>query len=133
MNLSFAVPGNPVPKGSMKFVGRSKRGKPLMTHDNPALRGYMERVKIAANIEVAGRKPMTGPVYVSLVFCMDVKDITAKLDIDKLVRGVLDAMTGIIYVDDGQVVEFSPPFCKMLSDNPRTIIRVGKTDAGREW
>lgn len=130
MNLTFTVPGQPVPKGSMKFVGRSKRGKPLMTHDNQALKGYMERIKISANIAMGGMPPVTGAIALSCVFYLEavtgktIGDLLHKRDLDKMTRSVMDALTGIVYVDDGQVAEFERPFGKHLSPVPRTQIQL---------
>jgi Holliday junction resolvase RusA-like endonuclease len=48
-----------------------------------------------------------------------------KPDVDKLVRGVLDALTGVLYGDDGQVV--SAPAEKVLcgpGESPRAEIEV---------
>ena len=43
-------------------------------------------------------------------------------DLDKLVRSAGDAMTGIVYVDDGQIAILSA--CKEYGDRAETIVKV---------
>ena len=49
-------------------------------------------------------------------------DHTVKPDIDKLIRAVLDALTGIFYADDAQVDELY--VTKMYGDPPRVEVEV---------
>lgn len=118
MKLEFFVPGVPVPKGSMKGFVVGKRA--LITEGNKArVRPWMSSIGLAARD--AGAVPLEGPVWLSLVFCMPRPKSHAgakglrpsaprapnvKPDIDKLTRAVLDALTGILYGDDAQVVGF---------------------------
>ena len=66
---------------------------------------------------MAGRPPLTGPVRVEAVFTIE-RPATIKrkarpgylgplLDGDKLTRACWDALTGIVWVDDSQVVAWS--------------------------
>ena len=45
-------------------------------------------------------------------------------DVDKLIRGVLDALTNIVYTDDGQVVRVTG--AKRFGDPPRAEIRIAR-------
>lgn len=69
------------------------------------------RSTIGWEATLAGAKPHSEPVKMTIVFTMP-RPRTVKRpfpsvppDLDKLIRGCLDALTGIAYVDDGQVIE----------------------------
>ncbi len=125
----FFVPGIPVPKGSAKsFVYRDKRtGK----HRAATCQDNAETQKPwAAMIGLMAREngctaPASGPISVGMQFSMprpkshfrtgknsgmlrpdapEWHDLQRD-DLDKLVRCVLDALTGIVYHDDGQVAK----------------------------
>jgi crossover junction endodeoxyribonuclease RusA len=61
--------------------------------------------------KVAGATPHGLPVRITIIFIMPrPKTVkrpypTVAPDLDKLVRGVLDGLTGIAYEDDAQVIE----------------------------
>lgn len=119
--ISFRVPGVPVQQGSMNaFV---VNGRAVVTHKSPkALKDYRARVAVAA--EIAGARCTRGPVSVRVSFYMQrpkshfgtgrnegvLKDsapryCTTTPDVDKLARSILDALTGVCFNDDSQVVE----------------------------
>jgi Holliday junction resolvase RusA-like endonuclease len=101
--ISFVVEGNPVTQGSMKVInGRvlHSRGEALI----------LWRTMIALAARKAGAFPVPNPVEMTIEFRLPrPKTVKRDLpyvapDLDKLIRAVLDALTGIAYVDDGQVV-----------------------------
>jgi len=67
---------------------------------------------LAARDEAQGPSagPWDGPISISIDFFFDrPKSVrsehkTTKPDVDKLERGIFDALTGILFVDDSQVV-----------------------------
>ena len=71
------------------------------------------RQNVAARALEAGIKPADGAVEISLRFYYErPKTVTRALptvppDLDKQIRSVLDALKGVAYVDDGQVVSIS--------------------------
>lgn len=74
-----------------------------------ALAVWRSTIALAARAEQA--KLIEGPVAMELDFFM-LKPRTVKRDmptvppdLDKLIRAVLDSLTGIVYLDDAQVVE----------------------------
>lgn len=85
-----------------------------MTHQSGAkLKVWREAVGLSA---LAARKgpPMTGPVLVEVVFSLkrpqkpsnpNWPDTRGRHDLDKFLRAVLDALTGVLYEDDAQVVK----------------------------
>ena len=116
----FFVPGTPVPKGSARAFVNKYTGRASVVQDN-AERQRPWASLISLKAEEAGLRPIAGGCRLRLRFRMprpkahlrtngDVKPAAVRLphtkkpDCDKLVRLVLDALTGIAYVDDSQVV-----------------------------
>lgn len=113
--LSFDVAGVPVPQGSMKGFVRGNRA--ILTSDNALLAPWRTQMAFAAAAarEELGEPmmPLGGAVLLTLEFFLPVPrsapkrrrlDAVKKPDLDKLCRAALDAFTGILFVDDSQVV-----------------------------
>lgn len=107
MQISFTVLGVPQPKGSTRaFV---HNGRAVTTNANAKTKPWQKQVAAAASVAFAMRAPTEKAVLLRLEFRMPrpktVKRAlpTVKPDIDKLERTILDALTGIAYVDDAQV------------------------------
>ena len=100
----FFVRGRPVPQGSMKFI------KPGVMIHSRAKELAVWRADIARNAELFGYTPVTGGVSVEINFVfIKPKTVTREMptvapDLDKLIRAVLDGLTGVAYEDDCQVV-----------------------------
>lgn len=114
---SFHVDGVPAPKGSARAVTNRHTGKAvLLASASPKnardQKSWAESVAWMCKAAMAGRPPVTGPVLVRIEFYLPrpktvkAKRPTAKRDGDKLLRCTWDAMTGLAYVDDGQIVEW---------------------------
>jgi crossover junction endodeoxyribonuclease RusA len=110
--VTFRVIGKAEPKGSTKaFVGPRYR-VPIVTSDNPRLRGWEQLVREQAQ-GVAQQGLFTQPILIAVVFHLPRPQSLPKLarhhrtrpDLDKLVRAVVDALTGLLYPDDAAVVE----------------------------
>lgn len=114
--LRFTVLGKPQPQGSMKAF--MVAGKPRLTSDNARMKPYRQEVgqtALAARAEAGCNTVWAGrhvPVLANYGFYF-AKPKSAnkariapavKPDIDKLIRSTTDAMTGILYADDGQIV-----------------------------
>lgn len=108
MPLEFRVYGDPVPQGSTRaFV---VKGKPVITSTARGLGAWRNAIASA----VVGRTvPVGGAFDVDLVFILArpkslpkkvTRPVVHKNDIDKLARAALDALTHIVWDDDGQVV-----------------------------
>ena len=121
--VTIAVEGVPVPQGSMKYIGNGR-----MISDNPKLAAWREKIRCAPVPDLSSKHwPTTRPVAVELTFRMprpkghygtgrNAGTIKARYadavpavrpDLDKLCRAVLDAITGGLIKDDGQVVKLS--------------------------
>lgn len=111
--ISFKVEGIPRPQGSKRHVGGGR-----MIESSKHVAAWREWVRMRAAEAMAGRAPFTGPVSVEAVFWFvrpkshfkgtSVRESAPLLpasrpDVDKLLRASLDAMTGIVFVDDSQV------------------------------
>ncbi|MGI8622680.1 MAG: RusA family crossover junction endodeoxyribonuclease [Solirubrobacteraceae bacterium] len=109
----------------MQFFGQGR-----VAHGRPAhaaaLKVWRSAVGEAGRVamEAAGRALLSGPVAVEVVFFLerplvhhrgrrrshpvrgDAPTLNATLpDLDKLVRALLDSLTGVVWVDDGQVAQ----------------------------
>lgn len=103
MKDAFFVKGRPVPQGSLKFI----HGRPIHARATDLA---VWRADIARNAELFGFKPISNAVKVEMDFVM-LKPKSAKRafpsvkpDLDKLIRAVLDGLTGVAYEDDSQVI-----------------------------
>lgn len=121
--IAFRVAGIPQPKGSIQvlprrrfpFTVRSFRellAAVIVTADNShKLKAWEKAIRQGAALVARGRTPHAGPVYLSLVFTFQAPksdpDRSAHIvrpDLSKLIRGVEDALSGLIFVDDSQIV-----------------------------
>ena len=104
------VRGVPKPKGNLE--GFVRGGHAVITERKT---GGVKEWQAAVHFVLQDRwtgPPLEGPVRVHLGFCLLKPPSvpkkrhfpTVKPDIDKLARAVLDAMTGIVFRDDAQVV-----------------------------
>jgi crossover junction endodeoxyribonuclease RusA len=116
-SMKFTVYGQPIPQGSMRAF-MPKRGKfPIVTADNAKTKPWRQEiagVAHAENAEAYLAPSRTGiPFRVAIDFFFDrpvslkksIVDKVTKPDLDKLARSVLDALTGICFHDDSQVVD----------------------------
>lgn len=104
--IEFRATGTPVPQGSMKVINGH-----VLHSKGAALAVWRSGIAWAA--VQAGAKVSNEPIAITMVFVMprpkSVKRVlpTVAPDLDKLVRGVLDALTGVCYTDDAQVVSIN--------------------------
>lgn len=110
------VPGVPIPKGSTKaFPFKRKNGKMgvAVTNANDKTKPWQEAITAIAKKELAWNGAVwTGAVSLTALFCLPRPKSrstrtalhTTRPDLDKLARSVGDALTGVAYVDDSQIV-----------------------------
>jgi crossover junction endodeoxyribonuclease RusA len=103
------VPGTPRPEGALRIYRTKTGGRNLCHASGNKLRAW--RKIIALKMSLAWRRPPTDKaIHLEADFHLPrpkklVRPYpTVKLDSDKLLRAVLDALTGVVYEDDGQVV-----------------------------
>ena len=113
--IAFDVVGKPEPKGSTRAVVTRRKDGHLAASvyaDNPRSRPWQDAIGWSAKAAVKGTR-LVGPVFLSLSFYVARPKRggdhlpTRKPDLDKLIRAVLDGLTGAAYDDDSQVVAVS--------------------------
>ncbi len=106
--IEFFVPGQPVAKGRPKF---QRRGNFVKTYTPEKTVSYENLVRMAA-AEVAPEMLWEGAVSVDLdIVCQRPKSLSKKVqhhlkkpDGDNIEKAILDAMNGVIYRSDSQVI-----------------------------
>lgn len=120
--VTFFVLGLPAPKGSTRSFRHWSTGRTITVADNAEkLEPWALSVSGAARAQGFARIDRA-PVAVGLTFCLPrplghygVRGLRpsarrypwVKPDLDKLVRAVGDALTGVVYLDDAQVVRLT--------------------------
>lgn len=113
MTIEFVVPGRPVPMARPRVTARG-------TYTPKRCRDYKEAVALAAKTAMNGREPLTGAIIVKMCFRFSLPKSWSKAkrqewengkvhflsrpDIDNLYKSVTDALIGIVYKDDSQIV-----------------------------
>jgi len=112
MLIEFEVHGKPQPQGSAKAFIPKGWNRAVITSDNKTLKPWRQDVSQVAQQAMRGASATESPVSVSVTFRFarprsvkaSVAHKTTKPDVDKLLRSILDSMTGIVFRDDAQVV-----------------------------
>jgi len=141
--VRFAVPGEPRGKGSVRTSVIGKKKPQARTFTDPATRKAMDRIQDAAvrAMEAESLDPCQGPLTVGLYVYRAKGRPTSKIgkdraeadqirpvtkpDLDNYSKAALDAMNGVCYRDDAQVVRLVVE--KRFSERPRMEIVV------QEW
>lgn len=118
--IYLTVRGKPAPQGSMEAFRNKHTGRIQQVESNKTtLLPWRFLVKTAAEDAVRGSPRLAGPVHVELAFTFDKPASAPKrrriwpvkrstFDLDKLCRGVFDALTDAgVWYDDAQVVSLS--------------------------
>jgi crossover junction endodeoxyribonuclease RusA len=109
--VTFRVIGKAEPKGSIKAFIPKGWTRPVLTSTNAKVKGWQQLVAEQAQT-VAGDGLFVGPVALGVAFQLPrpqslpkrVQHHTKKPDLDKLARALKDALKGVLYNDDAQVV-----------------------------
>lgn len=117
-SVHFFVPGKPQGKGRPRAVARGKFVR-MYTPEKTA--SYESTVALAASQAMKGRAPIEGPVAVIMAIALPVpaswskkKQAQAlggmllpitKPDMDNVIKAVYDAINGVVWGDDTQVVD----------------------------
>jgi crossover junction endodeoxyribonuclease RusA len=115
--IKFFVPGIPAPQGSKRAFVRN--GRAIMTEDNKKTMPWRDSVAAVAMQNFSG-EPLRYSLAVNVTFYFqrpskhfNSKGLLkprqmfykmSKPDLDKLLRSVGDALTGIVWRDDSQIV-----------------------------
>lgn len=133
--LRFTVPGKPVPQGSMRAFLPRNCSRPVVISDNQKLKPYRIEVgacAVEAISKISGKMPLypeKSPVQMRVTFyfvrpksAKNRQYPTVKPDVDKLLRAVCDALNGIVWHDDAQLIWSHAE--KLYGDRERTEIVV---------
>lgn len=115
--VRFTVPGKPVGKGRPRAA---KRGKHITLYTPQTTVTYESTVALAASQAMTGRPLIEGPAEVLMTMVLPVPASwskrkqadalagqlmpTTKPDMDNVVKAIFDAVNGIVWTDDVQVV-----------------------------
>lgn len=132
----FHVAGAAIGKGRPRFA---RRGAHVIAYTPEKTKAYESEIKAAAMLAMAGNQVAMGAVYVDIVIHVEppaswskkrraeaLADVTfpmGKPDIDNVTKGILDAMNGIVYGDDKQVVQMT--VVKRYFEPAGVVVRVG--------
>lgn len=118
--VAFVIPGEVVGKGRPRFA---KRGNFVQAYTPEKTASYENLVKLHAGIAMNARQPIA--IAVSCTIAIEVMppaswsqkkrtaalsgDVhpTSKPDLDNCAKGIFDAMNGIVWIDDKQVVSMT--------------------------
>ena len=110
--IRFTVWGDAAPKGSARAFMPKGWSRPIITSATKGLKAWEGKIAAAAGAQ-ANVVLLTDAVNVTIVFHLSrpkskkkglIPHIT-RPDLDKLIRGATDALTGIVWKDDAQAVE----------------------------
>jgi crossover junction endodeoxyribonuclease RusA len=138
VRVEFTVLGEPIPQGS-KTVIQQRGRRPRMIEDNPLTGPWRQAVAAAALDAMNGRELLTGPLRLRALFVFPRPAghfgtgrnegrlkasaplyVRKRPDVDKLLRAVGDALAGVVFRDDAQLVivqaekHFGDPPCAHL-------------------
>lgn len=125
--VSFRVTGIARPKGSTRSWRHPKTGAIITTSASGGLKGWESSVRVQAQRLAEEGHFFGGAVRVFVTFTFArPKSVSPKKrgymtvapDLSKLVRGIEDAMTGVLYRDDAQIVEIVARKVYGASDEP---------------
>jgi Holliday junction resolvase RusA-like endonuclease len=112
---TLIIPGDPVPKGRPRLVNGRVYTPPRTKEAEKAIWAYAAAKKI---------KPLDGPIKVTIHFTLrpHANGRPRKVDLDNLVKLVLDALNGKAWHDDSQIYEITAS--KRDLPHPSTLIRI---------
>ena len=133
--IRFTVIGTPQPKGSTRAFMRPGGRFPIVTSDNPKAKAWQKVVGLGAMAaRGAGVTPADGPIELEVAFYLQRPQRLARKatpphlsrpDTDKLTRAIGDAITGIYWKDDGQIVRIvASKAYAAAGEQPRATITV---------
>lgn len=111
----FAVAGHPVTQGSKKVIPLRNGGHALVESAGDRLTQWRHAINTEARALWDG-PPLEGPVVVTTRFELvrpksepkskpSLAPAKRGLDVDKAARAILDAITGVCFIDDAQVAD----------------------------
>jgi Holliday junction resolvase RusA-like endonuclease len=135
MMIMFTVYGDAVGKQRPRFA---RRGNFVSTYSPQKTKTYEDEIRLMAKAAMGASEPLETPVTVAIYIRVGIpasfskqkrKDAlegilkpTKKPDADNILKCFLDAMNGIVYLDDKQVVNIH--LTKVYAETPAVEIMV---------
>lgn len=107
--IRFAIPGVAVPKARARTVAQGGR---VHSYTPEATKAWEQAVQWAAKPH-RPESPLTCPLAVAMVFYLPKpkrckrEHPSVRPDIDNYAKAILDALNGMMWVDDGQIVQLT--------------------------
>ena len=132
--ISFFVPGKAITEGSTRYVGM-RGGKPIITHDNPELLAWRQKVADVAVLyarQAGWELPLDEPVVVRVAFTLkrlkkpQWSEAATVPDLDKLQRAIGDALgaKGSVLREDSRIYEWHA--VKQYGDKPGVQVTISR-------
>ncbi|HAB9977055.1 TPA_asm: RusA family crossover junction endodeoxyribonuclease [Listeria monocytogenes] len=134
MTIKFTINIPPHPQERPRF---RSLGKFIQTYDPPKSKEYKKKIANVAKMYAPGA-PINSPIQIKLIFFVTMPTSKSKKwkqraltgqefpavrpDIDNYVKAVLDALNGIMFSDDGKIIELIA--YKRYSDVARTEVSI---------
>lgn len=135
--ITIKIPGEAVGKGRPKFA---RRGNFVKTYTPEKTANYENLVKMAAADAMRGRELIAAAVHVELVILCSIPQSwskkkqaaamagairpTTKPDVDNVQKAIYDALNGIVWIDDKQIV--SGEFAKHYASMPMVRVNISQ-------
>ncbi len=134
--IHITIPGNPIPQSRPRFGNGH-------AYETDKCRAYKNYVRMIAtqSMHIRGAEPLDGPIWLSLKIYREIPKSwpikrkqaalegrirpTVKPDVSNYLKGIEDALNGICYKDDSQIVEYREPFGKWYGV-PRVEVVIGE-------
>jgi Holliday junction resolvase RusA-like endonuclease len=99
-DISFFVSGHPVPKQSFVYDGHGHG------HSKPEVKAWQSiiRWRVGEDMRLSNYEVIIGPLELELSFVLLDK---RRRDLDNLSKAVCDALNGLLYLDDSQIVKLT--------------------------
>lgn len=116
MTVQFTVAIDPTPAGRPRFTG----GRAYISSKD---RNYRQTLAIAARAAMQGLPPLTGALSCVIRLYRRLMATARNFgDVDNHAKGILDALSGVCFVDDCQIV--SCRIDKIQADTPRVEVEI---------
>ena len=131
MRISFTIYGQPVAKGRPKFSGHVYTPPKTKEYEenvkalflsNFGMLPFNKDAKLCVEIYAWYQIPKSKPKQVKENMRLEIIRPTVKPDLDNVIKIIMDALNGVAYPDDKQVVEIHA--IKRYSDDPCVTVMI---------
>src|SRR3990167_9467436 len=138
ISFTLTVLGVPQPQGSARAFLPKGTHRPIITSDNPRLKGWRDLVAgegsralqaqgFPAGAVIPGALHLTVQFFLPRPKALGSRTLAhvTRPDLDKLTRAIGDALSGVVYQDDAQVITLaaSKQYAG-VGESPRVVITV---------